>query len=87
MPAKNKRNKRNTRKVKRGGNAEKVFDKHVQTIIKSVGKLNVDVQNAMLEIAVTNIVVIQAYMLDKTVIKSAIIPTLIGKLNKILEEN
>lgn len=83
MPTKNKRNKRNTRKVKRGGNKE-VFDKHVKTITKHV-KLDLDVQNAMLEIAVTDKIVIQAYMLDKTVIKSAIIPTLIGKLNTILE--
>jgi len=84
MPAKNKRNKRTTtRKVKRGGN-KKAFDKHVKTITTHVN-LDLDVQNAMLEIALTDKIVIQAYMLDKTVIKSVIIPTLIGKLNTILE--
>ena len=79
---KNKGKRTNTRKVKRGGD-KKTFDKYVQTIIKH-SELDVTVQNAMLEIALTDQSYIKAYMLDKNIIKMAIIPTLIGKLDTII---
>ena len=81
---KNKGKRATTRKVKRGGDTTK-FNKYVQTIIKH-SELNVTVQNAMLEIALTDQSVIKAYMLDKKIIKMAIIPTLIGKLDTISKD-
>jgi hypothetical protein len=87
MQANNKRRnvkRTNTRKVKRGGD-KKTFDNYVQTIIKN-SKIDVTVQNAMLEIALTDKSVIKAYMLDEDVIKKVIIPTLIGKLDTISKD-
>jgi hypothetical protein len=84
MPAKNKRNKRNTRKVKRGGNKKALadLDVHVQYVIAHTGELNVDVQTAMLEIVGADIDILHTYVKQADE-KKATISMLIKKLNEI----
>jgi hypothetical protein len=84
MPAKNKRNKRNTRKVKRGGNKKALadLDVHVQYVIAHTGDLDVTLQNAMLEIAGADIDILHTYVKQADE-KMATIPMLVKKLNEI----
>ena len=85
MPAKNKRNKRTTtRKVKRGGNKKALadLDVHVQYLIAHTGKLDVNVQTAMLEIAGADIDILYTYVKQSDE-KKATITTLVKKLKEI----
>ena len=81
MPAKNKRN---TRKVKRGGNKKKLadLDVHVQYIITQTGDLDLTLQNAMLEIAGADIDILHTYVKQADE-KMATIPMLVKKLKEI----